>query len=91
MSIMNIIWYCKDLPFIAFDKLGTVNQNVFVCPKKSEKLKIALYQSQREIHTVAARAAPGDLGLKSQQMYYQQKVVTQKVYMSTRAPNVTSM
>ena len=27
--------------------------------------KIALYQSQREIHTVAARSAPGDLGLKS--------------------------
>ena len=29
------------------------------------KVKIALYQSQREIHTVAARAAPEDLGLKS--------------------------
>ena len=28
-------------------------------------LKIALYLSQIEIHTVAARAAPGDLGLKS--------------------------
>ena len=28
-------------------------------------MKFALYQSQREIHTVAARAALGDLGLKS--------------------------
>ena len=29
------------------------------------KMKIALNLSQREIHTVAARAAQGDLGLKS--------------------------
>ena len=29
------------------------------------KMKIALHQSQREIHAVAARVAPGDLGLKS--------------------------
>ena len=28
-------------------------------------MKIALYKSQRESHTIAARAAPGDLGLKS--------------------------
>ena len=38
-----------------------------VFPTKIEKLKIALhvYQYKREIHTVTARAAPGDLGLKS--------------------------
>ena len=30
-----------------------------------KKLKIALYYTQREIHTVAGRAAPGDLGLMS--------------------------
>ena len=38
-----------------------------------KKLKIALYQSQREIHTVAARAAPGGLGLKSHPKDYQPK------------------
>ena len=38
------------------------------------KMKIALYQSQREIHTVAAKAAPGDLGLKSHVKDYQQKL-----------------
>ena len=37
-------------------------------------MKIALYQSQREIHTVAARAAPGDLGSKSHPKDYQQKL-----------------
>ena len=37
-------------------------------------MKIALYQSQREIHTVATRAAPGDLGLKSHPKDYQQKL-----------------
>ena len=36
-------------------------------------MKIALYQSQREIHTVIARAAPGDYGLKSNPKDYQQK------------------
>ena len=41
------------------------------------KLKIALYQSQREIHTVAARAAPGGLGLKSHPKDYQQKLTNQ--------------
>ena len=40
---------------------------------KLKKLKIALYQSQREIHTVATRVAPGDLGLKSHPKDYQQK------------------
>ena len=40
----------------------------------SKKMKIALYQSQREIHTVDARAAPGDLGLKSHPKDYQQKL-----------------
>ena len=29
------------------------------------KMKIALYQSQREFNTVAAKAAPGVIGLKS--------------------------
>ena len=38
------------------------------------QMKIALYQSQREIDTVAARAAPGDLGLKSHPKNYQQKL-----------------
>ena len=33
--------------------------------KKEKKIKIALYKSKKEIHTVAARAAPGDLRLKS--------------------------
>ena len=42
---------------------------------KEKKLKIALYKSQREIHTVAARAAPGDLGLKSHPKDYQQKLI----------------
>ena len=37
------------------------------------KMKIALY-SEREIHTVAARAALGDLGLKSHLKDYQQKL-----------------
>ena len=36
--------------------------------------KITLYQSQREIHTVAARAAPEDLDLKSHPKDYQQKL-----------------
>ena len=42
----------------------------------AKKLKIALYQSYREIHTVAAKAAPGDLkiGLKSYTKDYQQKL-----------------
>ena len=31
-------------------------------------------KSQREIHTVAARAAPEDLGLKSHPKDYQQKL-----------------
>ena len=35
--------------------------------KKNEK-KIALYQSQREIHTVAARAAQGKLSLSSEEL-----------------------
>ena len=39
-----------------------------------ENLKIALYQSQREIHTVATGAVPGYLGLKSHPKDYQQKL-----------------
>ena len=35
-------------------------REIFVVKKKK---KISLYQSQRGIHAVAARAAPGDLGL----------------------------
>ena len=41
-------------------------------------MKIALYQSQKEIHTVAARAEPGDLGLKSHPKDYQQKMFKTK-------------
>ena len=41
---------------------------------KKKKYKIALYQSQRENHTVAARAAPEDLSLKSHPKDYQQKL-----------------
>ena len=37
-------------------------------------MKIALHQSQKEIHTVAARATPGDLSLKSHPKDYQQKL-----------------
>ena len=33
--------------------------------KMKMKMKMALYLSQREIHTIAARAAQGDLSLKS--------------------------
>ena len=43
--------------------------------EKNEKMKIALYQSQREIHTVAERAAPRNLGLKSHPKDYQQKLL----------------
>ena len=32
---------------------------------ENEKMKIALYSSQKEIHIVATRPTPGDLGLKS--------------------------
>ena len=35
-------------------------------------MTIALYQPQREFHTVAARAAPGDHNLKSHPKDYQQ-------------------
>ena len=42
--------------------------------KNVKQMKIALYQSQREIHTVAARAAPGDLDLKSHPKDHQQKL-----------------
>ena len=45
--------------------------------KTFKKMKIALYKSQREIHTVDARAAPGDLGLKSHPKDYQQKLTYQ--------------
>ena len=40
--------------------------------KIEKNLTIALYQSQREIHT--ARAAPGDLSLKFHPKDYQQKL-----------------
>ena len=43
-------------------------------PKKIEKLKIALNYSQRNILTVAARAAPGDLSLKSHPKDYEWKL-----------------
>ena len=43
----------------------------FILLIMKKKIKIAL-KSQREIHTVAARAAPGDLGLKSYPKDYQQ-------------------
>ena len=45
-----------------------------ICLWKWKKKKIALNQSQRKIHTVAARPAPGDLGLKSPPKDYQQKL-----------------
>ena len=38
------------------------------------EMQIAFYQFQREIRTVVARAAPGDLGLKSHPKHYQQKL-----------------
>ena len=40
---------------------------------EKKKKKIALSLSQRKIHTVAARATPMDLGLKSHPKDYQQK------------------
>ena len=33
--------------------------------KIEKKMKIALYYFQREVHTIATRTTPGDLGLKS--------------------------
>ena len=49
-------------------------------------MNIALYQSQREIHTVAARAAPMDLGLKSHPKDYQQKLTHQYGHPSKYKP-----
>ena len=39
-----------------------------------KKVKIAQYQSQREIQTFIARAAPEDFGLKFHPKEYQQKL-----------------
>ena len=41
-----------------------------------------------EIHTVAARAAPGDLGLKSHQKDYQQKLTYQYGHPSKYKPRL---
>ena len=41
---------------------------------KLKKIKIAFYQSQREISTVASREAPRGLGLKSNPKDYHQKL-----------------
>ena len=46
-------------------------RSVLYTKERNRKLKIALYLSQREIHTIASRAAPGDLGLKSHPKDYQ--------------------
>ena len=54
---------------------------------KIENFEIALYQSQREIYTVAARAAPGDLGFKSHPNDYQQKLTYKYGYPSKYKPN----
>ena len=41
---------------------------------EKKKMKITLYQPQRKIYTVTARAEPKDLGLKSHPKDYQQKL-----------------
>ena len=50
--------------------LGTLKLEI----KRKKELKIAHYYPIREIHTVAARAAPEDLGLKSHLKDFQQKL-----------------
>ena len=54
-------------------KPKTVDESTRAIGQYFKKMKIALYQSQREIHTVATRTAPGDLGLKFHPKDYQQK------------------
>ena len=73
--------YCVDLQmlhiYVVLRLSVCVNLriNVFkIKMKKKKKTKIAIYQSKREIHTVAAREAPGDLGLKSHPKDYQQRL-----------------
>ena len=53
-----------------------------------EKLKIALYQFQREIHTVATGAAPGELGLKSHSKDYYGHPSKYKLRPTLLNPNV---
>ena len=55
-------------------------------PMDEIKMKIAQYESQREFHTVATRAAPGDIILKSHPKDYQQKLTHQYGHPSKYKP-----
>ena len=59
-------------PLPAFEN-GKVPQMKWTMEKKEMKIEYN-YKSQSEIHTVAARAAPEDLSLKSHPQNYQQKL-----------------
>ena len=70
------LFQCKILAHTAKTEYDVNVDDLNMKNKMKNELKIAIYKSQREIHTVTARADPGDPGLKSHSKDYQQKLTS---------------